>query len=492
MIFIVLLIILTFIIFKFFKDDLISQQAIITVWFIKLLFGLIYFLIVYYYYGHGHLYGDTGRFITEAKHVNHIAQVLPTSYIKLLFGLVDFTEPNLFPHINKTYIYLGGEHNKFINDNRLIIKLNSLIYFLSKGNVFVHILFHSFLSFIGSFLIFKSFKHLISNQKSFWWALMIIPSVNFWGSGITKESILLFALGLFFFSLKLLYDKKLIKGFVIFSLSCLLLLFNKPYVGVIIIPLSFVLIVGYKLNWQKKFLFIFTGLTVLFLTSLIILPSKFNITSKISNRQQDMINTSRGGVYFVTDSAFCYTDYNYLSNFEMLNDTTLICLQNTPANYKLFETKIYYPFILTKSPKQLQHFLTIVPSKSYFEITNIEDNPIQLIKNIPQALINTLIRPYPWDNGSNLKYLSFVQNILLIFFIGYCIKHKRTIINETLWIVTLFIIMIVILSLVIGWTTPVFGAIVRYKMPVDLFILLLSFLILKPLNYENKYFTKST
>jgi hypothetical protein len=52
--------------------------------------------------------------------------------------------------------------------------------------------------------------------------------------------------------------------------------------------------------------------------------------------------------------------------------------------------------------------------------------------------------------------------------------------------------MIVILSLVIGWTTPVFGAIVRYKMPVDLFILLLSFLILKPLNYENKYFTKST
>jgi len=95
------------------------------------------------------------------------------------------------------------------------------------------------------------------------------------------------------------------------------------------------------------------------------------------------------------------------------------------------------------------------------------------------AIVNTMIRPYPKDEGDTLKIFSFIQNILLIvFFIFTFLYRKKMGINEKYIFWILFTTATWIL-LLIGWTIPIFGALVRYKIPAELFLIIGAFMWLK-------------
>ncbi len=484
---IVLLFVLTYLIFKYFKESELSTTAIMLSWSVKLIYAVLFYSITVYFYGKGQLYGDVYMFMKNAKHINEIAYHYPLEYIKILFGFADFYNPNLQPFLEPTNLFLGGVNQyDYMNDNRLIIKINSLIYFISKGQFFIHLLIHSFISYIGLFLIFKTVKPYISNNKWFWWFLIALPSVGFWGSGLTKGSLLLFFVGLFFYSSQLILIKKKYIGVLWWCVSLIGLALNKPFVSVIIVPFSLFLVIGYIVKWKTKIIIYLSTLTItVFIFS--IFDNRFlNVTQRLSFRQHDMINTGKGGVFFINDTAFCYSDYKYINHFERINDTLIKVNQDVPCNYKLFGTKTFYPFTLKSSSTHYPLYLSIAPSNSYFDVTPIDQSPYQLIKNIPQALNDTFVRPYPWDNGSVLKYFSFVQNIFLLILLFYSFLNRdKKLSNQQKWIIFYLLTSMLFLSLIIGLTTPVFGAITRYKMPIDLIIVIISFILLKPVKNES-------
>jgi hypothetical protein len=74
--------------------------------------------------------------------------------------------------------------------------------------------------------------------------------------------------------------------------------------------------------------------------------------------------------------------------------------------------------------------------------------------------------------------MSFVENILVLAFIAFCIliRKKITKIQKNLFYFCL--IFVFSLYIIIGLTTPVFGAIVRYKIPGLLLITIALLLIL--------------
>ena len=482
----VLLFILTLVIFKYFKDSEISTTTFLMAWGVKIIYSLFFYWITMYYYGNGHLYGDAGMFISNAKFINEIAYHYPMEYIKLLFGQADFYNPDLDPFLEPTRVYLGGDKQyDYLNDNRLIIKLNSIIYFISNGNVLIHLLVHTFISYFGLLLIFKSLKKHIQNKKWFWWGLVVLPSVGFWSGGITKSSILILSIGLFFYAFKLFNQNSFIKGFILFLLSSFLLIFNKTYVGLIVISLSSIYLIAKTIQYKTKYIWI-TALSIIVTFIVLvfnILPLHF--TKKISVRQQDMINIGKGGVYFVNDTATCFSDYKYANHFKRENDTLVKVTKDVPCNYKLFGTKKYYPFNLKASSKLYPLYLFFPPSKSYYDITPINNSPTLLLKSIPQTIFDVLIRPLPWDNGRNIKIFSFVQNILLFAFLILSIFNRnQSLTPQQKWIIFYLVTCSIFLSIIIGLTTPVFGAMVRYKMPIDLFLLIISFIILKPIKHE--------
>ncbi|MCW8897572.1 MAG: hypothetical protein OQJ96_12215 [Flavobacteriales bacterium] len=94
-----------------------------------------------------------------------------------------------------------------------------------------------------------------------------------------------------------------------------------------------------------------------------------------------------------------------------------------------------------------------------------------LLAYTPQALINVFLRPFLWESYSVFTLFSALENILIILFCVVLLffRTKKTSFSALFYFSILFAL---VLAIVIGLTTPILGAIVRYKIFVLLFFLL--------------------
>jgi len=278
---------------------------------------------------------------------------------------------------------------------------------------------------IGILLIYSSFQRFINNKRIFYYLLIALPSIGFWGSGLTKEALLILGLGLFFFAFfKLGKDKKIgILGCFIVAIG--ILLFNKPHVGLIVIAFLPLLILARKASWKKIGWVAFPGSVGLLLIALTYTPSKINLLDKISYKQKDLINMGKGGVFFVTDSSFCAFDYDQLENFELISSDTLRVLKSNKGEAKLFGQYPFAPFEIEPSKEVYAIYLIQPPSGSYLPTEPINYSRKALFSSIPIVLFNTLIRPIPGDRGSNLKYFSMFNNLLLFLLLLLWLMNRK-------------------------------------------------------------------
>jgi hypothetical protein len=345
--------------------------------------------------------------------------------------------------------------------------------------MYTHSICHAFLSLIGIKLIYKAFSDFVSRKKMFWYALILLPTVSFWSGSILKESILIFAMGLTYFTISKLLVKFSLKYLFILIVSYAVLLINKPYAGLFVMALSFLWLFGSMFVWKTKILFLSIGGILTLFVLLIFVPSKLNLTDKVSYKQKDLNNLGIGGTFFINDSSFCSFEYELIDHFEMVDDTMIKCIESCEGEYKLFGKYEFNEFNIQKSEKLYHHYLTQIPSTSYYEVDLIKNSKKALIAFIPKAIFNVMVRPFPWDNGGKLKLFSFLQNVSLILFLLFCLFKRKLITNKEKWMISMLIISAFFIALLIGWTTPIFGAAVRYKMPVDLFLLIIGFILLK-------------
>ncbi len=477
--FIIIILLIFLLLWNFFPLPYVGKEGIVYGMIIKLFYSFIYIYLFQYYFGEGKLVGDSANFYHDGLVLFEFGKTNPWEYIKLLLGFSSENNPEVLHHLERTQIWYYGDNGDFINDNRLIIKINSLIHFISFREIYSHVIIFSFISFIGIYLIYISFYKYVYFKKLFWWTLIATPSIAFWGGALLKESILIFAIGLYFYSLFAFVHKKFKYRFIIFLIIAIgILLFNKPYTGLILIPISILYPLGKFYNWKTNLIKYGLYSTILVFVIFMFLPSKINITEKISYKQKDLINMGKGGVFFINDTAFCAFNHIYVDHFE-INDDKIKVIYPTQGEYKLFGQYEFYPFEIKPSEETFDLYLNLPPSDSYYDVNPIENSNWNLIKNTPMAVVNTMIRPYPKDPGDTLKIFSFIQNILLIgFFIFTFLYRKKMGINEKYIFWILFTVATWIL-LLIGWTIPIFGALVRYKIPAELFLIIGAFMWLK-------------
>ena len=426
--------------------------------------------------------GDAYNFFFDSRILSNYAQTDFWGYVQLLFGFQNNEAELISTHLSETNIWSYGDNGDLINDNRLIVRINSIIHFFSFGNFYVHVLIFSGLAYAGLLLTYYAFERYVSNKKIFLFSLIAFPSIAFWGSGLTKETLTVFGLGLFFYAInKILFDKKSFFLFIILFLSVLILLFNKPYVGIVLIPTLLLLYLGKKLNWKSVLIPVWILMIVVGSIALSFLPEKFNLVDKLSFRQRDMINLGKGGLFFVTDSSFCSFDYKYFNHFDTLPNNKIKVLKETEGDYKLFGPNPFHPFKIYPSEDLYDRYLVQEPSQTYIDVVPINNSGLQLVKNIPESIANSMIQPYPSVIKNFYGYFIFITNILLLILIFFALfKRKRLSGLEKYW-VFLCISSALILLLIIGWTTPVVGAIIRYKMPAEMLILIALSIIIKPL-----------
>lgn len=394
---------------SYFKNAPFSSKSLQLAFIFKVVSGLI-LISIYTYYYQDRSSADVYKYFDDGKILYQSTQSHPVDFLKIIVGQ---DTPELSKnHLSKmSYWYRSFDHG-LRNDNRIVIKLNALFCWITGGNYFVHALFFCLLSFIGLLELGKLFYNISGSKLISYFAAFLVPSSLFWTSGVLKEALLIFAIGIFSSSIFHLMKKFKTSYLCCLLFSLFLLLSIKIYVLFALCPAAILwLTISYTkdLKWRIISIFIFPLLVI-------VLPyfffPQFNFLSLLIGKQHDFINLANA--------------------------------------FHAGSTIIMQP---------------------------LDGSIWSLITAIPQSLFYVISMPWPTQIKGMIYFLPFLENILVFALLGLLLFYRKKLNssqNHFVWFGVLFTI---ILFSVIGLTTPVIGAIVRYKlpaMPFLFFILLLS------------------
>ncbi len=439
---------------------------------IKIIAGVIFLEIYTHHYGTGTLSADANKFIDESRVLNEVYSKSKGDYFQLLFGFSDLRELG-HQYLEETH-HWDTNSQLLLNDNRNLMRVHSVIYFISKGDIQIHLVIFAFISLLAVILFTNAFEQYVPLTKNLlFYGLLFIPSVVFWSSSILKEPLLFLGMALFLYGV-LRHHSIVVRALLLLAGSAIILGF-KPYILFCLIP-AVLLAWLYKtlsLKWFVIQLVALISISIFLLTNT---TAGSAITHKLSRKQFDFFNISQGGMHLLGDNSFYYVSPEKTNRVVIENDTATI-ISDLSAEQFDYSYKYAPKAIDLKKNERYPVFFACEPSQSYIHVTQIKDSPIQLLKNIPEALVNVLFRPFITDSGSWLIFPAILETVTIwIFlllglrFLKYCSKEQKGVL---LGIITF----VILLSLLIGWVTPVLGAINRYRIPVILGLVMMGYIL---------------
>ena len=231
---------------------------------------------------------------------------------------------------------------------------------------------------------------------------------------------------------------------------------------------------------QRLFRFILFLCICIPVFSVVFSSARHTVVHYLTRKQFDFINVGKGGIHVKTDTCFYFFQSYQYPNIQFKGYTAELKNEADAFRYLFGSTQKPVPVHLIPNREKWTVVYKSLGSASYIDITPIDESFQQLIFNIPEALFNAGIRPLPSDPGSKLKYLSMLEVWLLFAFMGYVIFHRRTLDANSKNLVLGLILFAVFLTLLIGWTTPVLGAIARYRFPAQLALVLVGLILIEP------------
>ncbi len=480
---------------KFFECEGISRRAIQGVFILKILFGILLYLVYTFYYTDRST-ADIYKYFDDSKVMFDALFTKPQDYFQMLFGIGNDT-PYFDVYYNQMNHWYREYDSNLYNDSHTIIRFNAVIRLLSMGVYNVHTVFMCFLSLLGLTAIYKTFIPVMRKKNLLLFgAVFLIPSVLFWGSGVLKEGLLFFGLGfLAYYSHKVISGEWNLKNIFWILFSIALLALTKFYVAIAIIP---ALIANYwieKTSTKNVLMKYIASYTVLFSAGLF----ATNSLQVLVQKQKDFINLANGGTYLqrITDEK---TDTVYIASglheqmdinrkTKEVEITGKIDYCKVWTNGKLGEET---EFVGAKNFKETEYRLLLDYGKtgSTIEIQKLEANILSFLKATPKALYNTFFRPFFFESFSPFILMAGFENLFIILLtIAAIIFADKKVLNEKLfWLCVFFTLVIFALT---GLITPVIGAIVRYKIAALPLLLIALFMLIDRNKLTTKFpFTK--
>ncbi len=462
---------------KLFQIDGIPNSYLPISYLVKVLSGLIFLLIYTYHYGGGNLSADAGQFLNESKVLNDVFYESPIDYFRFLFGF-NVSEIEVHHYLENTSHWDAGSQT-ILNDNRNLLRFHSLIHFFSFNNAYIHIITTCFITVFSIKNFYLGLQNYVSlNKKKLFWILVLFPSVLFWSSSVLKEPLMILGLSFIF---RVLLEKSSFRTKIKFGLIGIIFLVGfKPYVFIILIISLITYFLYTLISLKNRILKVIIVLLFASILPLIFNKTTLKITQYLSRKQYDFVNISKGGIHVDTGEVFYFFKPEQYNSIKIEGDSVQV-IKDVQAEI-LQHGSIEQPqpiFLKASTQKWKIHFMNTY-NTGYIEITPIENSPIQLIKNIPEALLNSLFRPYINDKGSWLKFPAVIETWILFTFLILAIIKRKALSKKEKNIIFTLSIFVILLSLLIGWTTPVLGAIVRYRIPAYLGILFIALILYSP------------
>ena len=389
-------------------------------WIVSIFGGIAVWYIYNKVYQIERVNADTFKFFDDALIIGSYFKDYPIDVLKIFFGFYSIENETTYLILEKTTHWFRPFHFGEFNDNQIVIRLNLLILGFSGGFYFSHLLIFNFLGFVGVWFLIKSLsKHVLLINPYLWGLVFLVPNAWLWNSGVLKEPILIFFLGLFLFGFWNKFNHSIINSVILIA-AVWGLLIVKAYVLLCLLPGLLLITIFKKYNFWYKALVLY-GVVILFLIA---------------------------GFYFLS-----------------INPTQIIAQKQIDFN----------------------NVARLSEANSYFETFKLEPNPMSLIFNSPMAMVNSIFRPFIWNSNSVFMLISSLENfglfILLIFSLKK-LKKESLFLNQYKNLILIFTLNLYVL---IGLTTTVSGALVRYKIPATILLTLLIIIILfKQKNSNNE------
>lgn len=454
-----------------------SHWMMPTAMIIKLVAGLLLFLLHIQTYGIDELSHDGETFFKEGRYLNDVFFASPIDYFKLLTGIGE-NDTLIHKYLYMTEYWSAGDLS-IVNDSKNVIRVHSLIHFFSFNSVFIHLSIFCLISLAALKNLYLSLKPYTSiSDKILFWILLLVPSTIFWTSSMMKEPLMFLGLSMLLRSI-LVQEDKWIRLFFLLGAIALMLCF-KPYVLfgamiAILIALCFKYLFSGKLMLTLIFL---CSVTTLFI--IIFQKPRDVAVHYLTRKQFDFENVGKGGLHTEGDTCFYYFKPAVYEKLKFDNRTIQILEPVDSYIIHFGSTKSPIPIKLYPNGKKLRITYFTPGCKSFIETTPIDESFVQLMKNIPEALTNSYLRPYFFDPGSRLKYLSMIEIWMLTGFLFYAFFKRRELNTNEKAIIVGMLVFALILLLLIGWTTPVIGAIARYRFPAQLALVVVGLICIKP------------
>jgi len=395
----------------FFQKSGVKPLALSFVFVLKVIAG-IGLTLVYTYYYPDRSTADIYKYFDDAQIIASTLPEHPQLYAEFISGIND-TDPQLetyvkqmknwSAHSDQWLSYTQTRNFNIFNSNRIITRFNALLWAISLGNMYTHVLFMCFLSLCGLTALFTLLTSRTNEkQLPLFIVIFLWPSVLFWCSGVLKDGLIISAL---YFLLYVgldrdkIFQRKIVYVLAIVALIAILLI-TKYYVVLALIPA----IIGMFIQIMRR------AIKPLHAHGLAL--------------------------------AIC---------FIMLVGSSIIGF--SPNGIEIIQAK----------REEALKAAILGDAKHYHFVDNMENSAFGFIRKIPEALANGLFRPFLWETGNSpFIALTALENLLLMLLIIGVIAFpdKKQFNDSIVWILISFVLC---LALIIGFTTPISGGIVRYK-----------------------------
>ncbi len=370
--------------------------------------------LIYSYHYPSRQDADTFKYFDDSKYMYDAFWTNPGDYFKMLFGIHCYTEYFNTEYFNNMSNWVRSYDNGLFNDNRLMIRANAFLRIFSFGNYHVHSIILAFLAFMGSFSLSKLFFEVSRSKVLTYIAVFLVPSLIFWSSGILKEAVLLAALGFFAYHFYQLFDSNR-------TWKNYVMLFLMSCVLIVLKLYVFMAFFPAILIWMviskwRRSLWVYLLMYILFIAIATLIGEV--------NPQYDFVN------------------------------------------------------LIVDKQKQFIRLADFYPVNSRFDLEVLTYEFWSLLLSSPEAIFNVFTKPWPNELNSILYIPSFIENavILLLLFTTF-VYRKALKVKE--WDFVIFCLSFcIILYTVIGLTTPITGAIVRYKIPAIPFLMMAVFMLM--------------
>ncbi len=396
---------------------------------LKILGAIAVGLIYQFYYGGG----DTFTYFhLGSKYVWEAFKDSPILALKLIFAGDEYVAET-FQYASRIYTY--GDSSSYF-----VVRAAGVLDILTFHTYSATAILFAAISFSGMWALFHTLCRMYPKQhRGIAIAVLFIPSLFFWGSGILKDTITIGALGWATFGIYNLFIVKRNIGF-----SALILVFSfytiytiKIYILLCYIPASILWIFMTRLSKIKNIII-----------KILIAPVIIGLSGFMA--YYSVIKVGEGNARYDLDN-----------------------IANT-----------------ARVTAEWIHYVSEREGGAAYTLGDFDYSPVGMLKKFPQAVWVSLYRPHLWEANNIVMLLSALESFALLVFTFYVLYkvgfiQAAKLITSKPFLVFSFLFSIAF-AFAVGITTYNFGTLVRYKIPLYPFFVSGLFVLLSYAKRERK------